>query len=795
MRPFGRPVIKIENVVVNAARDNLRLIPGSFGSRVLERLTLRDENKRPPFHADTWLLKLCAFAVAVAAVGIPINGFLDYCFLLIAAVIVFTGTMVDTSRRWLVACCVVAALVCGKWLIAPSTIEEGHNVFLGEHNNALKAGLPPDVFNFMARQFDEEYPVAKRCDPDTLWCWRSEGLLHFLEAQSSYGYFPTYRTCVEFSSNCPHGFPVRVYAFSADGIFQSPLYSRRVTSIDFADPAWLRFGFLNDGAYNWWNRASDVQRAVLDPHWWHGIHRWRITMPWFVMYRFPKAYVGSQLCWRGDVLWETSGQRFDTLHHDRQACQALTSEDVGRKIFGIAIRPDTLAMHLKPVWPIWLANWLTVALTFAGIFLTLAILVRPDPKRAIMPALLIVVTLALVSIIDVTTLGGLRAQEGGNDGLFYEAAGRVILQNLLTGDFRSALEGTEHVYYYGGPGLRYLRALEKIIFGETNLGYLSLLLVFPLVVWRLFYRFLSTRWALILTALFIVTPLGVFFGTTFFFYVKYALQGFSDTASYMFFIAGLAAIVGPRATGAGQRFGPAAGAGLLFMLALFVRPVVAPAVAVILGGAGLASLWQRQWHRLAGLCVGFVPTIVMPLHNWYFGGVFVPFSANVESEVLHMPPHAYPAAFSELMHLNFAGPNLHMAYLQFLDFPVEFLGQWQIGGPVLYFLSAVVHWIAVGIVIYVLCWGRRFELWLRLIAGAALAQHSVALFYGGAIRYFFLAWFLTMLVVAVWCKQVAIPWAKARAPHFCKRMGNSGLMAKLQALLGHAEAGLGLQAG
>lgn len=42
------------------------------------------------------------------------------------------------------------------------------------------------------------------------------------------------------------------------------------------------------------------------------------------------------------------------------------------------------------------------------------------------------------------------------------------------------------------------------------------------------------------------------------------------------------------------------------------------------------------------------------------------------------------------------------------------------------------------------------------------AQHVVAFFYGGATRYYFLTWFLTMLVVAVWCEQVAAPWIARR---------------------------------
>src|SRR5690348_9012279 len=65
---------------------------------------------------------------------------------------------------------------------------------------------------------------------------------------------------------------------------------------------------------------------------------------------------------------------------------------------------------------------------------------------------------------------------------------------------------------------------------------------------------------------------------------------------------------------------------LLRALSIFMRPVVAPAAAVLLAGAGLASLGQRQWTRLSGLCLGFLPVFSMALHNWYFGHVFVPLS-------------------------------------------------------------------------------------------------------------------------------------------------------------------------
>ena len=61
--------------------------------------------------------------------------------------------------------------------------------------------------------------------------------------------------------------------------------------------------------------------------------------------------------------------------------------------------------------------------------------------------------------------------------------------------------------------------------------------------------------------------------------------------------------------------------------------------------------------------------------------------------------------------------------------------------------------------------GRQFDPWLRLIGGAALGQHIVALFYTAAVaRYHFLAWFLTMLVAVAWFHRVGIVWLEQRFP-------------------------------
>src|SRR5262249_62010695 len=79
------------------------------------------------------------------------------------------------------------------------------------------------------------------------------------------------------------------------------------------------------------------------------LHQWTLAMPWFVLYRFPADFVGSELCWRGEGLWEGADGNFETITHADMQCRTLTPADVGRDIFGVAIAHE-LAMRLVPTW-------------------------------------------------------------------------------------------------------------------------------------------------------------------------------------------------------------------------------------------------------------------------------------------------------------------------------------------------------------------------------------------------------------------------------------------------------------
>src|ERR1044072_6558039 len=253
--------------------------------------------------------------------------------------------------------------------------------------------------------------------------------------------------------------------------------------------------------------------------------------------------------------------------------------------------------------------------------------VRWRPRRATYPLILASATLVLVVLTDATFIGGYRPFDGGDDGLIFSGFARDMLQPLVAGDIAGALKGVENVFYFN-PGMRYFRALEFLFFGDTFLLYLLLVLILPLIVHAAVARFTGDAWAFVFTLGFVLTPVGVLFGTSYLHYVSWAARCYSATLGAMAFLSGLILLAGPRGTRFDDRAAPAFWGALLMTIAAIFRPNLAPAAGVLLGGVALAGLWRQQFGRIAALCLGFAAILLTLWHNWYFGGGFVPLRAN-----------------------------------------------------------------------------------------------------------------------------------------------------------------------
>ena len=462
------------------------------------------------------LPKIVVLALVVAALGLPINNLYAFGLLAASVLVIFTGSVARSRARWIGAA-LLALMVAGMHVFLPAPrLEEGHNVFLIDGpGNALEKGLPRGAYRAMAERFDAAYPAAQRCSKSDVYCWRTNGI------------------------------PQQAFAFAADGIFDGHAYSRRVTGIDFQNAVWLRLGVLNDLSLDIIGKGGDVERLQRDRRSLAIFGRWQVRLPFFVMYQFPAAFTGSDLCWRGTVLWEGTSGEFASLDHKDWACRTLQSADIANRIFGVSIGPNAdLAMSLDANWSVKLRGVLSAAATTIGVIGILLLLVRWRPRRALYPLILAFATLVLVLLIDATFIGGYRPFDGGDDGLIFSGFARDMLQHLVAGDIAGALLGVEKVFYFN-PGMRYFRALEFLFFGDTFLLYLLLILILPLIVHAAVARFAGNTWALVFTLGFVLTPLGVLFGTSYLHYVSWAARGYSDTLGAMAFLSGLILLAGP----------------------------------------------------------------------------------------------------------------------------------------------------------------------------------------------------------------------------------------------------------
>lgn len=673
------------------------------------------------------IAKIAIIALIVAAFGLPITR-TEYFLLLVAAtILLYTGSIGNQRRHWIAAVVVAAVSIAGQYLTAPPRIEEGHNVFVYDSSkpkDVLERELPSDVFKFMAAQFDALYPADQRCVSKVGGCWRGDP------------------------------FPQTLFAFSSDAVYDRPAYSRRVTTVDFDDPTWLRLGFINDVRYNWYNHTSDVQRGHRDPRAWRFWHRWILTMPWYIMYQFPEQFAGSNLCWRGDVLWEQADGRFAHERHATMACRELRTADAGRRIFGVSIHPESLAMQLKPTAGLRARQTAGPVLAFLGAAAVLILLVRCRLRDLMWPCFLLGMAVVVIILSDASLFGGFRYHDGGDDGLVYEGRGREIVQYLLQGDIWHALRGGADVFYYT-PGMRYLRATERVIFGDANFGYLALLLIMPAILWNLLRLILGARWALVLIAIFTMTPVGLLFGSNYFHYIQNASRGYADAAAAIILLGGLVLLLKQEDSTAATRFLRPFCAALLMAIAMQTRPNLAPVIAVLLGVSGILALVHHDFRRLAGMCFGFLPASLCGIHNWYYGRVLVPFSSNAgHDSVYKVAPMDYLRAGQELLQFDFKGvywKRISDLVLGWLSGPRELMALVPLNAFAFLLLFRVGS-------------SPVFNSQLRLIAWATAAGHSVAFLYVSTPRYYYIIWLLNLVVAVAWLQQEGLPLAMRHMP-------------------------------
>jgi hypothetical protein len=652
---------------------------------------------------------LGVLALALVGLGIPVNTPVDGAALAMLVVALAAGTVRAGRRRWGLALVAAVVLTGARMALPLPMIEEGENVFVySGPGGAFERALPREVFGALRDGFVARYP-------------------HGVAAQAA----------------------DTAYAFSGDSVFQTPRYSRILHGLSFTSVAALRLGAVNSWNYN-----------VYRPE--HGLIR--TDLPYFIRLDLPITLVGGRLCWRGDLFWPTPGDGFERISHDQTGCRTLEAT-MPVSLFAMDIDPRRpLAMTLEPPVSVTAVTGLALVLGLAAVLVVGGLLVRVNRHNLPLPTLAMIATLVTAFVIsgehrsgflwDIRS--GFSILEGGNDGLTYASFAHDMVQAALHGNWGEALRGHEDAFYFM-PGKRYLDALQLVLFGETIYGVLLFTGLFPLLLLAVMRVLLPERWAVGLFLIFLITPFLETYGFWNFYYVRLALRGFGEPFGYGFFLAALALILSrlslspppeagsPKPADKQDDLTPWFLAGLALAGAVAVRPNLAPGTAVLLTIAAGWLLYYRRLGTAATLSIGFAPILLLPLHNWIYGGVFVPFTTAADiSENLVATPSDYRNAILPLLTLEWQNPVLI-----------------RVGHKIAAWVAPYEIWRQIAVIAAVLAvFGRSIPLSLRTLALIVLAQHAVLLFYNSGGRYGHLVWSLSFLILVSLARLTAIKsWA------------------------------------
>ena len=608
----------------------------------------------------------------------------------------------------------LAALICalalaGRYTLPRLHIEEAHQYFLPGPVEPVREWLPSPVLAALDGQFRARYPPEHWCEPEAGGCWRSA--------------LP----------------PRDRFSFSADAFLRERQYSRVVSSVDFRGLGELRAGFTNRVETNWWDRTSDVRRR---------------NLPFYVMYVLPAEAAGSTLCWRGDLWWEEAGG-FRDLSDDRGACRAIEASDAGRRVFGISVLHQPLAIRLE----------LTPSLAKARVAAQLAAVVGASAAVLVMLWPLSgwrALTFTLAAAAAAAVCMGPEAlssfmrydpMQGGSDGIPYESYAHTILDRLEAGDLAEALKGVEASFFFM-PGLRYFRAIEKAVFGETYLGYLAVLLLTPGVLLKFLRPFVPTLVMVGVWIAFLLPLTGAdLFWWSFASYVDLARGGLAEPLAHVLWLGGTTLLLsGLLAEGNGRR--SSMWGSFVLSLACLVRPnlLIASGLLLLLTSY---RLWRtRGWREVGMVCLAFAPFAWVPLHNFLYAGR-LELASRVIGPATLTPPAVYLQGIRELFSGAAAGPAVGRVSAQ--------IALW-IGSPV--------RALALGLSLLALL--PCVPLANRALLLGLLGLHPLLLLWAPQGRYAHLAWQLTLVSAVANAAFLGIVAARQARPMLPQRLVSSG---------------------
>ncbi|MEC8099866.1 MAG: hypothetical protein VX089_01485 [Pseudomonadota bacterium] len=612
---------------------------------------------------------------------------------------IYSAKVSKDKKKWAVLIFIILIFYSTKGFFKTSDITEGSNVFRAENSkiSVFEKELPPVIFEQLNRDFKITFPKS-------------------IAGSSTY-----------------------LFDKAVTQIFDRSRETRKVNSINWNSRYALQLSAFNNTKYNAYG-SQQPQRDLL---------------PFFVKYTFPKEYnqESSKICWQGQAYLKL--KEYVSITHTKKECILIKDyfknyEDNFIIWFIETGKTPKLKVSFFPPKKIALKNYFFLYFkAFLAIIICFFMFNSFNKFRVIAFFLSFSFSMLLMYLFNPTILDKYVLFEGGNDGLLYVHFAHLIADSLSENNYIEAFRGGEDAYDLM-PFYRYLWVLNYIFFQESPWIILFTLIFIPLVLFDLIRNILGKSWAIFLIACWCFFPLFEAFGFFHFYYVKLAMRGFAEPLSYLFFFSVLNIIASmykkdkSLITGGNITY---LIMGFLLSLALGLRANILPAFLVVLIFIFASLYKENKYKNIAYLFLGLIPCLIMPLHNFYFTGKFIPLTiAAYKDWNLGASPKDYVIFVISLLKLNF-------------DMSVWNKITSHISGEIK--IYEVWYHLSIFSVLYVMV-KKNIDPIIRIISWAAFAMLCLILFYHVGGRYSYITWTLCLIVFFYWLKNIFIPYLKKK---------------------------------
>lgn len=426
---------------------------------------------------------------------------------------------------------------------------------------------------------------------------------------------------------------------SADGYLQGFADKRLVSTINHEGGVQrLRSGYANHLKYSVHEPGNKMNRP---------------TMPYVLRYQVTPQMVGMVLHAQGYFVFE--GDPRLSSFSKKTADIIFKPQHVGHMVTGFGGTWDTGGVHdlhfsLTKTVEAQIYDALKVLCVWGAlIFLFLSLFKMQVKAGHRMERLLFEGTTLffLLFFKDVFSWG--LFDSGRVDGIRHAGYPYMMLEALIAGDLKTALMSPEEVFYFM-PGMRYVRFLEMMLFGDSYVLQLCFLVAVPVILFR-FYHFYLGRYFSAFLAVFTTV-----------FYVKSWMKHYGEWLSYGLLFCSLNLMI---------RKIKRIDIGLLCFFMLAIAMSIRPNLAVFVGILTLTHLFtplfsdQKFTQRLV-MTFGLIPLMLIPLHNIWGGEFVLVTSASNLWKNQILSPHHYIDALTKLFGLwgEVEGAHLFQYYVQ-----------------------------------------------------------------------------------------------------------------------------------